>query len=209
MKVSIEKFHQLFAISQIDMDDLDKAVLIVQTLLDKTEAQVLKMSARKFNRLCLMVNNLFTMQMQNLDTSTPQSTVVANGKRYRIVYSPQDINAGQYVEVATFGKEMIYNIHKVMASISVRVKWSWRRFRWVEVETEHEERANDFLKCEFRHAYHAAVFFYALYNLSINSLAPYLEKQMTKEETKALTDSSKILGGFTMPRWYRNLKVSV
>ena len=48
-------------------------------------------------------------------------------------------------------------------------------------EKDHEQVANDMLEAEFRHCYHAAVFFYAVFKESILNLSPFLESQTEKK----------------------------
>jgi hypothetical protein len=60
---------------------------------------------------------------------------------------------------------------------------------------------------DFEVAYHAAVFFYTLFNVSMQVIQPYLISEMIakgikKEEAmEILTTSQSILDGFIMPRW--------
>jgi hypothetical protein len=88
-----------------------------------------------------------------------------------------------------------------MASIVTPVKFKWGK--WVE----HEELASDLEQMDFEVAYHAAVFFYTLFNISMMVIQPYLVSEMTKKgiaKEKAeeiLMTSQNILDGFIMPKW--------
>jgi hypothetical protein len=67
------------------------------------------------------------------------------------------------------------------------------------------------LKADFKVAYNTALFFYLLFNNSILSLKDYLAGIAEKPEKldQALIDFSKIMDGFIMPKWCKNLRVSV
>jgi hypothetical protein len=67
---------------------------------------------------------------------------------------------------------------------------------------------------DFAVAYHAAVFFCGVLNKSMTALQPYLlqelSPEMNPEQAKEILQASlKVLDGFTMPKWYRILKISV
>jgi hypothetical protein len=65
---------------------------------------------------------------------------------------------------------------------------------------------------DFEVAYHAAVFFYTLFNVSMRVIQPYLVNEMTKKgisKEKAeeiLMTSQNILDGFIMPKWSQTSK---
>jgi hypothetical protein len=98
-----------------------------------------------------------------------------------------------------------------MATMVVPMKWTIRGLKPKEYDaTNHEDIANDMAEAEFKHCYHAAVFFYALFKNSILALAPYMETATNKKELeRALTNFKEASDGFTMPSWYQNLKISV
>ena len=96
-----------------------------------------------------------------------------------------------------------------MATMATPLKLSWKGM--VKVEREHEDIANDMLHLDFNVAYHAAVFFWAVFSKSITSMKDYLENQTgkKKELTDILKRFQKHSDGFTNAKWYQNLKISV
>jgi len=69
-------------------------------------------------------------------------------------------------------------------------------------------------QADFKHAYHAAVFFYAVFSKSMKAIQPYLMERMQKkmpatQAEQTLQDLQKVLDGSIMPKWYQNLRVSV
>jgi len=186
--------------------DLDKSIKMVGIVTGKTPEQVEKMSMRKFNILCGAVHNHFKIFEKDLLKGKPKKIVRVGKRFYRINYDVTKCKSSTYVEVSTFSTDIIQNLHKIMASIVTPVKFKWGR--WVE----HEELAADLEQMDFEVAYHAAVFFYTLFNVSMQVIQPYLINEMTKkgiakeQATEMLTNSQSILDGFIMPRWSQTSK---
>lgn len=216
--MNIENFQNIDRISRTDFDDEDKAVLYVMELTGLTEREVNALSVKNFNQLCRKVEAAFLHKNRSLINGNPKSYIRANGTLYRLNYQLKKppFNAGRYVEVATYQPNIIGNLHKIMASMATPVKFNWRKFRYVPVKIEswmHEQIANDMKQADFKHAYHAAVFFYAVLTNSMKVLQPYflseMEKTLTRETAlQILTDLQKTMDGFIMPKWYRNLRIS-
>lgn len=213
MRITILKFQQLFAISQMEMDELDKSILLVQTLLDKSQFEVETMKVKKFNKVCAQINKSFELFNKKLNEDKPKQIVKANGRWYFLNYeiTKKPMNAGRYVEVASFSNDIIGNLHKILASMANPMEWTWKGLRVKKYDaTEHEQIAEDMLQLDFSVAYHAAVFFCALFNESMKALVPYLESQTEKKEEvrMIIQNLTETLGGFITPKWYKNLKLS-
>jgi hypothetical protein len=94
----------------------------------------------------------------------------------------------------------------ILASMATPLRLTIRGFK--EYDLPHEVKAQDMLSAKFRHAYHAAVFFYAVYSTSMRSIQPYLAQTMTMTEAaKTIDQMTAPLAGYTMPKWLANLKV--
>ena len=199
--MTIKQFQELYYVATSDDMDFDKSIKMVGIVTGKTPEQVEKMSMRKFNILCGAVHNHFKIFEKDLLKGKPKKIVRVGKRFYRINYDVTKCKSSTYVEVSTFSTDIIQNLHKIMASIVTPVKFKWGR--WVE----HEELASDLEQMDFEVAYHAAVFFYTLFNVSMQVIQPYLINEMMKkgiakeEATEMLTNSQSILDGFTMPRW--------
>lgn len=216
MKLTIEKFQQLYAISIQDLDDLEKSSRLVQCLTGKSSAEIDAMSIVKYNAICRKVTKVFDLKAMRMDIGKPKDLIRVNGRYYRLILSVHNpFNAGKYVEIATFSNDVIGNLHKIMASIAIPMKWSWKKMGFVPIKSKHEDIANNFLDADFSAAYHAAVFFYAVLKNSIQAMKPYLitemmDKGLTMQEAKtALMASLEVLDGFTQPKWLRTLKIAV
>ena len=199
--MTIKQFQELYYVATSEDMDLDKSIKMVGIVTGKTPEQVEKMSMRKFNILCGAVHNHFKIFEKDLLKGKPKKIVRVGKRFYRINYDVTKCKSSTYVEVSTFSTDIIQNLHKIMASIVTPVKFKWGR--WVE----HEELASDLEQMDFEVAYHAAVFFYTLFNVSMRVIQPYLVNEMTKKgiaKEKAeeiLMISQNILDGFIMPKW--------
>lgn len=199
--MTIKQFQELYYVATSEDMDLDKSIKMVGIVTGKTPEQVEKMSMRKFNILCGAVHNHFKIFEKDLLKGKPKKIVRVGKRFYRINYDVTKCKSSTYVEVSTFSTDIIQNLHKIMASIVTPVRFKWGR--WVE----HEELASDLEQMDFEVAYHAAVFFYTLFNVSMQVIQPYLINEMMKkgiakeEATEMLTNSQSILDGFIMPRW--------
>ena len=211
MKITIFKFQQLYAISQMEMDELDKSILLVQTLLDKSQFEVETMKVKKFNKVCEQINKSFEIFNKKLESDKPKQIVKVNGKWYFLNYeiTKKPMNAGRYVEVASFSNDIIGNLHKILASMANPMEWTLKGLKVKKYDaTEHEDIANDMLHLNFSVAYHAAVFFCALFNESIKALLHSLElpKEKKEEANQIVQNLTKVMVGSTTPKWLQNLK---
>lgn len=204
--MTIKQFQELYYVATSEDMDLDKSIKMVGIVTGKTPEQVEKMSMRKFNILCGAVHNHFKIFEKDLLKGKPKKIVRIGKRFYRINYDVTKCKSSTYVEVSTFSTDIIQNLHKIMASIVTPVKFKWGK--WVE----HEELASDLEQMNFEVAYHAAVFFYTLFNASMQVIQPYLINELKKkgikeqEATEILTNSQNILDGFLMPRWSQTSK---
>jgi hypothetical protein len=211
MKLTIDQFQKLQDLSSIDESDQDKSKRIIQILLDKSIEDIDKMPEKKFDKLCLSIKGLFELEVEKAVTSKPQKLIKANGNWYKLNFEiRRPFNTGRYIEVLTFSKgDPVVDMHNILASICTPTKWSWKKFRLVDQvydPLEHESYADDFKQADFKHGYHAMVFFCILLaNLTNNTRAysaPEVMKMMTSQKRlRVLKKNFKIiLDGFTTPR---------
>jgi hypothetical protein len=199
--MTIKQFQELYYVASSEDMDFDKSIKMVGIVTGKTPEQVERMSMIKFNFLCGMVHRQFKIFEKDLMKGKPKKIFRVGKRFYKINYDVTKCKSSTYVEVSTFSTDIIQNLHKIMASIVTPVKFKWGK--WVE----HEELASDLEQMDFEVAYHAAVFFYTLFNASMQVIQPYLVNEMIKKgiakekAEKILMNSQSILDGFTMPRW--------
>ena len=212
MKISIKTFQQLFKISMVELDELDKAIALVMCLTGKSEFEINKMSPLKFNKLCLKIKSAFDRVNTDVINSKPKNIVKANGNWYYLNYeiTKEPMNAGRYVDIATFNNDLIGNLHLIMASMANPMKWTWKGLELQEYNAlDHERIANDMLELDFIVAYNSALFFWAVFMKSIESLKDYSVTEQSKnlKATMLLRSLQNILVGSITPRWFRTLKI--
>lgn len=212
--MTIKQFQELYFISTSDNNELDKSIRMVGAVKGITPDEVEKLPMAKFNKVCAKINKSFEVFNKKLLNTEPVQMVKVNGRCYQLHYRVErsPINAGRYVEVVTFQKDIIGNLHRIMASICEPIRWNWRKMKYESYPMLHEDIALDMEALNFEAAYHAAVFFYTLYGVSMNNTRRYLmnkltAKGITKEVAEeVLTHSQSLLDGLIMPKWSVNLK---
>ena len=212
--MTVAQFQEVYRISNYPLNDEDKAVQYVKAMTGYNTDQINAMSLKQFNKVCSKVSKAFSIKMQNIENDKPRNFYRANGRLYKFNYDLKrpPFNAGRYIEVATFSADIVGNLHLILASMATPYKW----LRPTKPEAwQHELIADDMKHLDFAAAYHAAVFFYAVFTESMKALHPYLVQEMTAkmipeaEANRILRGLHQTLDGFTMPKWYRNLKLSV
>lgn len=210
--MTIKMFQDLFTISQTEMDEIDKSILLVQAYTGKSEFEINKMSVKKFNRLCAKIKDAFDQVGKRMSEGKPKNLIKANGKWYWLNYEINEMTAGRYVETATFGADIVGNLHKLMATMCTPMKWSWKGLVLDKYKAEnHSKYAEDMLQADFEHCYQACVFFYAVFNESMRALQYSLEGEQTEKEmlNQHLMNFRNLMDGCITPSWLANLKISV
>jgi len=207
MKLSIKKFQELYKISLMDIDELEKSSLLVQCFTGLSEEKINKMSIKKFNYLCALIKKQFEVLNTKMHNDKPKNMVYVNGCFYKLNYdlTKKPNNSGTYVELATFSEDIIGNLHKIMASMVTPLKLTLKGLK----EKDHERVATDMLELDFNVAYHCCVFFWAVFTRSIVDSKDYLMTQTSQKELLEieLMNFKNRLDGFTTVKWLQNLKV--
>lgn len=209
MKVSVEMFQKLYNVAKMDMDEIDKSSLLIQTLTGKNEDEINAMSIKKYGKLCNDTNKLFERYANGLNNKRIRQYVKANGQRYFLNFDlrKEPMNAGRYVEVATYSSDIIENLHKIMATMATPMFWSWKGLKLYDGEIYHAKIANDMLKLDFEIAYHSSLFFCAVLKKSTESLNTYFMRVANHQGLLLGENLARTLDGYTMPKWYQNLKI--
>jgi hypothetical protein len=214
MKLTIRKFQELYAISLMEIDELDKSVLLVQVWTNKSDDEINKMPIKKFNKLCAEVNSSFEVITKKMDMDKPKQYIKVNGNWYCLNYDiiKKPMTAGRYVETATFSTDIIGNLHKIMATMANPMEWTWKGLKLKEYDAlDHERISDDMLDLDFSVAYHSAVFFYALFSKSIKASANYFQSLVGNPKEiqmkKAMEDLSSRMDGYITANWYKNLRI--
>jgi hypothetical protein len=211
MKVTISKFQELYKISLMEINEVEKSALLVQEFTGLSEEQVNAMPLKKFNSLCAKINKKFEAYGVELDNKKPQKYVAVKGRLYLLEYdlAKPPMNAGRYVELATYSDDIIGNLHKIMATMCTPLKFTIKGLK--RKEKNHRQVAEDMLDIDFEVAYHSAVFFYAVFSKSIQASATYFKTIATDSAKvdEVMKNLAEFTDGFITAKWYRNLKVLV
>lgn len=209
MKVTISKFQELYKISIQEINEVEKSALLVQEFTGLSEERINKMPLKKFNKVCAQITKQFDIYGKELDNKKPQKYVAVKGRLYLLDYdlAKPPMNAGKYVELATYSEDVIGNLHKIMATMCTPVKLTFRGLK--KKEKIHSQVAEDMLDIDFEIAYQSAVFFYAVFSKSIQSLTTYFQTIAPQEKKVAqvLMNLAEYTDGFINAKWYKNLKV--
>jgi len=201
--MKIKTLQELYFISSGKDEDFDKSIKMVSVLTGKSIEKVEAMPMKLFNYHCARITKQFERIGNQLMASKPRSLMFANGRIYKLNYDLQ--RASKYVEGITFAKDVINDIHKLMATIAEPVTWYGKPYT-----RSHEKIAEDMEHANFEAAYNAAVFFYLQFQISLHLIQPYLIQQIPTEQekvTETMTSLTKILDGFIMPKWSVNLRI--
>jgi hypothetical protein len=195
--LTVQQFVDLYRLSITqdieEMTKLERAICIVY---DKTEREIEEMKMGEFSELSKQVAVFLTQPIPG----KPVRQIKVGGHRYSIIYNPANLQHRQYVEIITFGRKPIENMHLIMASIVQPVTWYGRKLPNLAIN--HQAIASDLLQAKVVDVYHACVFFCNLYGNLINNIRDYLVQQMmtkglTKEESNQLvTYSIQSMVGF-------------
>jgi hypothetical protein len=202
MKISVGKFQDLYKASIVEMEDIDKAIVLVKILTGKSDFEVNQMKVSKFNQLCAEIRKVFDKLDSDLMKDKPKKFVWVGRRLYRLDYDIKRMTSAQYIEATTFSQDLIGNLHKMLATMAIPCKMTWRGIRAKNFnQKNHAQIAEDMLNVDFSVGYHACVFFYAVLLISIKSLSTSgskLEQQIVDQSIKHLT---RLSDGFIMPNW--------
>lgn len=213
MQITIGKFQELYNISQIEGTEIEKSMLLVQCLTGKTEDEVTAMPEKKKKKLVDNINTAFQEFNNKTEKSKSKSIIRLKGKWYRLNYdlAKPPMNAGKYVELATFSNDIIANMHRIMATMCIPVKLTYKGFVNTYKDVDHNRLSEQMLDYDFAAAYQSCVFFYAIFSKSIQNSPIYFKSISTNQNQMEtiLMNLQKVMGGYITQRWFQNLKILV
>jgi hypothetical protein len=211
MKISVQKFQELYSISNIEANEAEKSSLLVQCYTGKNESEIEKLPIGKYNELCQKINNEFKKFAGEMSKNKPKKKIWLKNKLYFVSYdlAKPPMNAGKYVEIATFSDDVVGNLHKIMATMLTPAKLTINGLK-PKAKKDHVKIANDCLQMEFATAYNCALFFYAVFSKSIQNSLIYFKSitPQDREVEQVVKNLCEVLAGSTMDTWCQNLKVS-
>jgi hypothetical protein len=206
--LTVWQYQQLYNIHTGTEDELDKIIQSVCVLTGLSERGVEDLPMPDFNKVSAELATIFKRETK----SEPKTFININGKRYGVIYNPNTLTAGQYVEIQTWMKSnVIDNLHKIFASLVYEVKGRGIFKKRLKYNSDnHAEISEAVLQCRFVDVYSTCVFFLNLWNDSIKALVPYLQKEGKLKgvsQTKMQDILKSITDGYIMQSKSQSLKV--
>lgn len=124
MKITVRTFQAINEIKNSGLDELDKSFEIVRAITGMSMEQIKKMRIRKFNKIIRAIGNKFSEWGSGMLPVKGSRYIKVNNKPYRIHDDIYQMNAARYVEVITFAKDSVGNMHKLLASMVVPQQWT-------------------------------------------------------------------------------------
>lgn len=174
MRLTIRQFQELYQVIEMDLPDYELSTIIVKTLTGKSDSEIDNMPVSKFNRICRDAKRSIDSYVNNVNNKKPKKFISVNGTIYQLHYDMRRMNAGKYVDAATFSQEPVKNLHKLMATMVVPLEWTWKGLRAKpSSEQIFTHIADEMLDADFETSYTACVFFCKVWEELIRNLATY------------------------------------
>lgn len=211
MNISIQKYQELFEISMLKSTDKEKAMLLIQTLMNMSEQEVNDLPEKKYAKVSKRINDIFDKFTESMNVINPRKYVKIGWRLYRLNYDLAKIpmNTGRYIETATFVSNLNENIHKILASMAIPMEITIAGLKPKhERYWNHEAIANDMLKLNFEIGYQSCVFFCKIFKESMINSNTYFKTISENSEMyrQFHNNLANILDGYTKRNWFRNLK---
>lgn len=177
-KLTIKQFLNCKRIAEMELDPLDKSIRLLSEISGKTQEQIEDMPIVEMKA---QLKELYEIEHLN-ENSKVNMNIKVNGERFRVVWELTKLTAAQYIEVAEWTKDpakIIYNIHKILASLVVRRTWYGKTKK--RDATEHKYIADLFYNnMKIEQAYPIMLFFCRYSEALHDSMLTYLAEQAVK-----------------------------
>jgi len=202
MKLTIKQFQEINHINKLEVNDNDKSILFIKLITGKSDNDISKMSMNKFNRLCSKILKSFNDIQNNLNKGKYKKIIRIKNRFYWINYDISKLDAGRYVETATFGVDLLDNLHKLMATMVVPIKLTWKGLKYLEYDAmKHEQIAEDMLQADFKNSYYSCVSFLSSFKKLNSSYEILFGAKDESDEEVTIDEFQKSFG------WIYNAKL--
>lgn len=121
-ELTIKQFLNCKRIADLEQDPLNRNIRLLAEVsgmtIDEVEALPIEVLKKRLKELS-DINTLVEGSKVNMN-------IKVKGERFRIVWQLNKLTAAQYIEVCEWTKDsenIIYNIHKILASLAIRRTW--------------------------------------------------------------------------------------
>jgi len=199
--ITVQQFQDITRLIETQgIDDIDRTSGLISIMTHQTEQQVEELPMPVYNQLAKECGFV----LQGDIPGNPVRRLRVGRRLYKMVYNPRTLTKRQYVEIITFAKDPIKNMHLIMASLVKPVRWGIAR---KNDGGKHAEVAGVLLNARFVDVYHSCVFFCKLYSSLMKGMSAFLvneamkQKKITMEEAeKLLAISMSAMDGFIQPK---------
>ena len=194
--LTVGHFLDLYRISGLDKDEMEKAELAVGAIYSKTPSQVEDLKMSEFLTLSKVAGSFLTGPIPGKAVRN----IKVGLKKYKIEYDPKKLAQRQYVEVVHFATEPIENMALIMASIVRPVRFG---VAYPNNANHHQDYVEDILKARVIDVYHTCVFFCSQFRDLMKCTLDYLEttkERITKKDRAMIMSSINAMVGFTRPQ---------
>jgi hypothetical protein len=187
--ITIGQFIESHEVYQADYPEpLDREVALLSALSGQSEDEILRMRRSDFVEAIKELS--FLSDLSTISTKWPKYFIIKR-RVFKPVQNLQKLTAGQYIDLMSFSKDPMPNLHKILATLCLPVKY----FRAQKYDgAKHGELSkffHDNLTMDI--AYPIAVFFCNLWEASMPHILTYLEKETgtLMREIQNLTQNPK------------------
>lgn len=202
--MTVKQFQEIYLLREnsegmSDIEITSRAVAIYKGI---DYEDIDRMKLKEFNKSCAEINRNLELDF----TGLPKYLRV--GTRFYWINYKASETAGRYVEGAEFGKDMILNLHKILASCVQPMTW-YGKIKPFKAE-DHAKYADDMRKVSFDEAYSVGVFFYHLFRELMRASQPYMVQEAVlkganrEEVMQSLKDLQRSLDGLPQPSKLQN-----
>lgn len=172
--ITVQQFQEVHRLSNdTGLDDMDRITNTIGIMFNKSEKEIDEMSYYEFGQLSRQCSFLLINDVPG----KPVNTIKIGTRKYAIPYKPSELKYRQYVEIVTWSKDIIPNLHYIMASLVQPVRFGIKRSNKAK---DHSRIAEDMKEAKIIDIYHSCVFFCKLFMASIETTKDSLVNQMMK-----------------------------
>jgi len=176
--LTIGQFIQCKTISDFETDTINKSIKMLAIVSNKTFDEIESMP---IDELTSALNQFSEIESLTSTTKLKMKFKV-KGKRFECIWQTQKMGANQYIDATSFckgEKDIINNIHNIMASICVERTWYGKKLKYNP--EKHKEIADLFYNdMKITQAYPIMLFFCKYFEELHNNILTYLEGESEK-----------------------------
>lgn len=177
--LTIKQFLNCKRISDTVQDPIDRNVRLLAEITDRTVDEIESLPLGELKEQLKQLASIETID----SNQKLKLKFKIKGKRFEVVWKAQELTAAQYIDVTHFAKDstqVIYNIHNMLAAISVERTWYGKRKKYDGAK--HKEISELFYNhMTIEQAYPIMLFFCRFYEELASNILTYLS-----EEAKAV-----------------------